>query len=528
MRVRSYDTLDFTLAWARVLTWARGGNLDIPDRLPFEVIYRLYGDVGIRPERTFRSAPVGIVMSSKKSGTSRPFARLAPVDLTLYQALVDRLAPEIEAALPSRDVVMAYRQSLGDDLSAFHGTPSRAAFHRQIAQLFGTADTTWRFAIMTDVSGFFLQVDVDELERRLFEISAQPDVVRDVAGVLRAWQSLGIRGLPQGVRASAPLANAYLLPADRFLAARGVSYVRWMDDWVIAAHGFHEAREIQDEMERVLYENGLTLSAEKTKILRGQTAIDENEGAKERLARMKRSQLQALEDMLAEAADLTDYPLEVEDLPDMGELDLGVTMATLDEQYAALDEDDLPAGFRPLVTELLRDLASLRHAHRLDRIPRLLERAPDLTAVATRYLASVASVAFEEVKSAFVSLLASDRFTREHEKLALCQAILALPNGQASDLAPSFAAWARDDASATVRARALLAWGAQSRSTDFSVADEFWARCDPEWRIYPLVAIQSKVVAGRATRYDDWGRQDGTLFQLALELARHQIGWRKL
>jgi hypothetical protein len=114
-----------------VLTWARGGTIDLPDRLPFEAMHRLY-DHGPRPEVHHHLGPVTVVMSSKKSGTSRPFARLDAVDLTLYQALVDKLAPEIEAALPARDRVFAYRQTVGAEDHAFHGTPSRGDYETRI------------------------------------------------------------------------------------------------------------------------------------------------------------------------------------------------------------------------------------------------------------------------------------------------------------------------------------------------------------------------------------------------------------
>lgn len=105
MRIRSHGTLDFPLAWRRVRGWARGGGADIPDRLPFEILDRLYPEVGPpAPVAHHHVAPVTLVTSSKKSGLARPFARLSPTDLTLYQALVDRLAPSIEAVLAPRNV----------------------------------------------------------------------------------------------------------------------------------------------------------------------------------------------------------------------------------------------------------------------------------------------------------------------------------------------------------------------------------------------------------------------------------------
>jgi hypothetical protein len=125
MKIRSYDDLNFPLAWKRLLRWVGEGQPDVADRLPFEVLKRLFGERGPTPSPDQHLQPVTLVFSPKKSATSRPLVRLSSRDLLLYQALVDRLAPDIEGALPPRDVVFAYRQTLGREHDAFAGTPSR-------------------------------------------------------------------------------------------------------------------------------------------------------------------------------------------------------------------------------------------------------------------------------------------------------------------------------------------------------------------------------------------------------------------
>lgn len=528
MQIRSYDDLDFPLAWRRVLSWAQGGGIDLPDRLPFEVLSRLYGSDGPRPAPEHHLSPITLVMSSKKSGTARPFTRLNSLDLTLYQALVDKLAPDIERALPARDTVFAARQSLGNETRAFAGTPGRAHFQDRIQTIFSSASRRHRYAITADVAGYFLHVRIDELEHRIYAASSQVAVVRDLIDLLRGWQLLGVEGLPQGVQASRPLGNLYLLPVDTLLASRRIAYVPWIDDWVIAAPGFHPAREIQDEVEKCLYGIGLTLAADKTGIVRATTAVEDSVDAKARLARIKRARQQASQDALAEALAFSEYPPDEEDLPDPGELDLEATVEHYETLLATLENDDLPRGFRPMVTEILRDLGSVRHAHALDRISRLLERAPDLTGAATRYLATVAQGALGEVETIFSDLLDADRFSREYEKLELCHSALSLPMRRAPKLARPFGEWALEDPHELVRARALLAWGAQSAKNDFSAADAFWVRGTSAWRPYALVAIQSKDRAARNRRYDKWSGDGRFLGRLARALKSNNFGWRKL
>src|SRR6202035_2622099 len=154
---------------------------------------------------------------SKRSGTSRPFVRKSPRDVLLYQALLDRLAADIENALPARDVVFAYRQTVDADENAFAGTPGRAAYHQRMEEMLEDPLRV-TYSVTTDVAGYFFHVDIDELERLLLSLSSEVDVVRDVAELLRGWQTLGVRGLPQGLRPSSPLGNVFLLPLDRMLS----------------------------------------------------------------------------------------------------------------------------------------------------------------------------------------------------------------------------------------------------------------------------------------------------------------------
>jgi hypothetical protein len=527
VQVRSVDTLDFDLAWRRVLTWAQGGVMDVPDRLPYEVLSRVYKDnpPTIRPEHHL--SPVTLVMSSKASGTSRPFMRTSPRDILLYQALVDRLATDIEAALPPRNVVFAYRQNLEFHHNTFAGTPSRTEYHRRIGTIlddfFGSP-----YSLTADIAGYFFHIDIDELEKLLLTISGETDVVSDLSELLRAWQTLGVRGLPQGLRPSSPLGNLFLLPLDRLLLSQGIEYVRWMDDFVVGTGSFHEARRVQDEIERLLYGRGLTLAADKTRILRWDIAIEESEDAKEQLARLKQSRRERAEGLAAEALTWADYPPDEPEPIDPDEIDREATVDEYDELLDALDAIDLPRKFQSRVRAVLRDLTALKEPHLLDRIPHLLMRAPDLTRDAAGYVAEVARLVPDEANAVFSELLATERFMRDIEKLELCRALLALPHGSATMLSPALGRWALDAEHPLIRARALFAWGAQSRPNDFSVADRFWRSATAQWQPYVLVAVQGKEMDARNKRYGSWSSSGRFLGRLASLLRRNPIGWRKL
>ncbi len=527
MRIRSFELLDFDLAWRRVLTWAQGGLIDVPDRLPFEVLNRVYKTRPPRLEQQHHLSPVALVFSSKKSGTSRPFVRNSPRDVLLYQALLDRLAPDIEESLPARDVVFAYRQTLGAEANAFAGTPGRRAYLERL-QTTLSAPFEAVYSVTADIAGYFFHIDVDELERRLLSISSEVDAVRDVADLLRGWQSLGVRGLPQGLRPSSPLGNIFLLPLDRMLLNQGLTHVRWMDDFVIAADSFHEARSIQDEVEKVLYDLGLTLASDKTRILRWDVAIEESEDAKDELARLKESRRRGAEDLAAEALQWMDYPPDEPEPIDAGQIDLATTVERYDELLASLSDVDLPKRFQPRVAAALRELKALKHSHALDQIPHLLTRAPDLTRDALSYVAAVSAIEPAAATEAFAALLDADRFLRDSEKLELCQAILALPEGTNDKLSKPLGLWALKAEHRLVRARALLAWGAQSSKDDFRVADKFWRTAKPQWQPYVLVAVQRKNIKERDKRYESWSSSGRFLDRLATLVQNQPIAWRKL
>ena len=73
-------------------------------------------------------------------------------------------------------------------------------------------------------------------------------------------------GTPQGAVISPLLANIYLDPLDRRMAALGYSMVRYADDFVVLCHSREEAEAALMEIRRWVAENGLALHPDKTQI----------------------------------------------------------------------------------------------------------------------------------------------------------------------------------------------------------------------------------------------------------------------
>ena len=401
--------------------------MDVPDRLPYEVLDALYGDTGPPISRHHQPRHAFLVISSKRSGTFRPLVRFRATDLILYQALVDRLAPDIEGALAPRDRVGAYRQDLTGNVDAFAGTMSNDEFRHAIRQHVKAHPAA--FVLETDISGYFLSIRLPQLQETLLDCSDRPDAVHDLINLLSEWQNLGVRGLPQGIRPSSPLGNLYLASLDRLLARHSLASYRWMDDMWILCDSYSAARRVQDLTERHLYGLGLTLNGEKTRILRSSTAAGRLETP---ALRFEERREEAVED-LVEILEGQDY-LDPADIPDDEEIDRSVTIADHDRLTATLGDDVLPGEFSAEMGLVYRQLTKLRDAHGLPSISRVLIRSPHLSTVALRYAAEMGPIATKAVVAVFADVLARVEYTRDFEKLNLCHKAVDLKRDPKSNL----------------------------------------------------------------------------------------------
>lgn len=519
VQLRSLDMLDLPLAWRRLLFRVRR-FIDVPDRLPFEILDRLTEHrPTLRADHHLR--PVHTVMATKGSGTVRPFARLSPLDLLLYQALVDALAPDIEAALGRRDRVFAYRLDTTGAEDPFAGSPKWDDFIESVRAELQSGRHT--HALTGDIASYFVYVGIDELERRLLGCCSSVDVVRDLGDLLRSWQHLGVRGLPQGIPPSSPLGNFYLAPLDAALVNLGLEYRRYMDDFWVFTSSYEDARRAQDAVERVLYTDALGLGGEKSRIRRVATALEATQPAEERIRRRREA---IVEEVLAgidgEYVDADEFELPEE------EIDQAAVHAEYDELQAELSADRYPPDVRPRLTAVFRTLEKGRDPHAARDTPVLITRLPDLTWPASRYVASLRVEDGDVAEAVMLELLSERRFHREQEWLHLCRAGLALRRHPAPPVAARFGEIALTHEHSLVRARALLAWGKVSASDDFAVADTYWASSERIWQPYVLVAIQQKDRTERDRRFDGWSGDGRFLRTLSTAIQEKPFPWKEL
>jgi hypothetical protein len=158
----------------------------------------------------------------------------------------------------------------------------------------------------------------------------------------------------------------------------------------------------------------------------------------------------------------------------------------------------------------------------------VLVRLPDLTASAMRYLARSKSRDAATARQAMLEVMSPKRFHRDQEWLHICRAALTFAHRPSPEIADLLGRVAQTHDHPLVRARALLAWGAQSEPSDFSVADVFWPGAAATWRPYVVVAIQGKDEPGRDQRYDRWSGDGRFLRVLSDHIREQRFAWSRI
>lgn len=129
---------------------------------------------------------------------------------------------------------------------------------------------TW--VVDADLAGYFDTIPHDRLVERIEAHVIDGKILDLIRGWLKADILKGLErwtpteGSPQGAVISPLLANIYLDPLDKALAANGYRMVRYADDFVILCRSREEADAALAEVRAWVRENGLTLHPTKTHV----------------------------------------------------------------------------------------------------------------------------------------------------------------------------------------------------------------------------------------------------------------------
>lgn len=212
------------------------------------------------------------VFAPKSRANIRVVHLLHPEDLIGYTALVLIVKDDIEGARMSRKTqrVFSYRV---DNKRPNRLYDSRGAYDAYLSQLRKkTEKANVTFVSIADIADFYPRIYQHRLEN-VVESTASSQRGVDVARVLvkkliSKLMDGNSYGIPVGPYASRVLGEAVLIDVDAHLHAKGVDFVRWVDDYNIFSRTEYLAQSTVFELAEWLFSNhGLTLQSSKTKIL---------------------------------------------------------------------------------------------------------------------------------------------------------------------------------------------------------------------------------------------------------------------
>ena len=204
----------------------------------------------------------------KGNGAVRPGALLTLEDRVVYAAAVGAILPSINAGLrwSQGKVDFAYRLSETLRRVQWFTNPfySWSAFRNASIERIEKGAT---YVVLTDITGFYENIDLATLFSDLRLLGADPDVIRLLELCLNRWCVIPNRGIPQGLSPSDVLAKVYLNPVDRAFADIDIDYIRYVDDMRIFCREIPASKKALMFLTQALRRRGLNLQSAKTQIV---------------------------------------------------------------------------------------------------------------------------------------------------------------------------------------------------------------------------------------------------------------------
>ena len=210
-------------------------------------------------ERSYKPAPVRRVELPKPNGGVRKLGIPTVVDRTLQQSIVQILTPIFETEFQE---------------NSYGFRPGRSC-EQAVLRLLEYLNEGYEWIVDIDLEKFFDNVPQDKLMSYVGRVIHDPDtesLIRKYlkSGVMENGMYEGTElGTPQGGNLSPLLSNVMLNELDKELVKRGLRYVRYADDCVIAVGSSASASRVMHTITKWIEQKlGLKVNATKTHVCR--------------------------------------------------------------------------------------------------------------------------------------------------------------------------------------------------------------------------------------------------------------------
>ena len=210
-------------------------------------------------ERNYRPAPVRRVEIPKPNGGVRKLGIPTAVDRTLQQSIVQILTPIFETEFQE---------------NSYGFRPGRSC-EQAVLKLLEYLNEGYEWIVDIDLEKFFDNVPQDKLMSYVGRVIHDPDT----ESLIRKYLKSGVMengmyeatelGTPQGGNLSPLLSNVMLNELDKELVKRGLRYVRYADDCVIAVSSGASANRVMHTITKWIEQKlGLKVNTTKTHVCR--------------------------------------------------------------------------------------------------------------------------------------------------------------------------------------------------------------------------------------------------------------------
>lgn len=210
-------------------------------------------------ERSYKPAPVRRAEIPKSNGGVRKLGIPTVVDRTLQQSIVQILTPIFEAEFQE---------------NSYGFRPGRSC-EQAVLKLLEYLNDGYEWIVDIDLEKFFDNVPQDKLMSYVGRVIHDPDT----ESLIRKYLKSGVMengmyeatelGTPQGGNLSPLLSNVMLNELDKELVNRGLRYVRYADDCVIAVGSSASANRVMHTITKWIEQKlGLKVNATKTHVCR--------------------------------------------------------------------------------------------------------------------------------------------------------------------------------------------------------------------------------------------------------------------